>query len=126
VFIATHSPDILRAFALEDVMVMQPAGRDPGTSTASLTSLARHGYELTSRAPFRALFAPTPLLVEGPSDVAVFAVFWDHLVSLGLVKQADQLGIELIPCEGNRTIQRWRRSSTKPARTSFHGSKWMT
>ena len=106
VFIATHSPDILRAFALEDVMVMQPAGRDPRVlPLASLTSLARHGYERHIEGPLsRALFAPTPLLVEGPSDVAVFAVFWDHLVSLGLVKQADQLGIELIPCEGNRTI----------------------
>jgi putative ATP-dependent endonuclease of OLD family len=103
IFLATHSPEIVRAFELDDVVLLDAGPRPVVRPLATtLTSPARHGYERRRDGPVvRALFLRIPVLVEGPSDRAVFEVFWRALAEANRVPNADQVGLEPVNCEGN-------------------------
>jgi putative ATP-dependent endonuclease of OLD family len=103
ILLVTHSPEIVRAFALEDILLMKEntAGGDARPLAASLSSATRQGYERWLDGPVvRGLFARVPLLVEGPGDRSVFETFWRALAQSGEVPPADQLGIDPVNCEG--------------------------
>jgi predicted ATP-dependent endonuclease of OLD family len=101
IFISTHSPEIVRSFDSDDIVLVE---RTPGIRARRITfsSAARHGYERRLDMPLvRALFGRYPVMVEGVSDRSVFATFWDALVAGGRVKPAEELGLEFISAEGN-------------------------
>jgi len=102
-FIATHSPDIVRGFKLEDLHLLTVDG---ARALSELSTISRRHFErLIDGAVVRALFAPVPLLVEGPSDGPVLRTFWQALVDEKLLPPMAHLGLEVINCEG-ATLQR--------------------
>ncbi|MHA6632072.1 ATP-dependent nuclease [Pseudonocardia sichuanensis] len=99
-FLTTHSPDIIRGFTPEDVVILSE-DRRPAKALRDMSSQAKQGYERRLDGPAaRGLFAPIPLLVEGPSDVPVLQTFWAAMAKTGEVKSMNSLGIDLINCEG--------------------------
>ncbi len=104
VFVSTHSPDIIRAFDSDDLVVMERTGT-VRARRLSLTSAGKHGYERRLDWPLiRGLFLQYPIVVEGVSDRVVFTVFWDALAESGKVSRAEQRGLECISAEGNSNI----------------------
>jgi predicted ATP-dependent endonuclease of OLD family len=111
IFVATHSPDVVRAFSINDIVIVErTTTATRANSLSSLTAPARHGYERHLDGPMaRALFVPMPVLVEGPSDRSVLSAFWDVLAAEGEVGDADQIGLEVVPCEGNQMMPMFAR-----------------
>lgn len=100
VFLSTHSPDIVRAFDTEDIVLVERAG-PVKVRRLELSSAGRHGYERRLDLPLvRGLFLRYPIVVEGVSDRAVFATFWDALAGDGKLPWAERLGLEPISAEG--------------------------
>jgi putative ATP-dependent endonuclease of OLD family len=81
VFVVTHSPDIVRAFGADDLILVSDQPRGQATQLRNtLGARSRRGYErFLDGAVARALFCRVPVLVEGPGDCAVMGVFWDAL-----------------------------------------------
>jgi putative ATP-dependent endonuclease of OLD family len=103
IFVVTHSPEIARAFAVEDYLLLQERGAGAGACLLgkALSEPVRQSYERwLDRAVVRALFAHIPLLVEGPGDRAVIETFWRALAKAGVVLSAEQLGLDVVNCEG--------------------------
>lgn len=109
VFVVTHSPEIARAFLLDDLVLLDPdPGKPPRVLSKDLTLPVRQKYERwLDRAVVRALFARAALLVEGPGDRAVAEAFWRALAKPGAEEGAgplvppEQLGIDIVNCEGS-------------------------
>jgi putative ATP-dependent endonuclease of the OLD family len=102
-FVVTHSPEIARAFCLDDFIIMSEgaAGEDARQMRGRATSKTRQYFERRIHGPIvRALFARVPVLVEGPSDVPVFEVFWDALARESKVPVREHVGLDVIDCEG--------------------------
>jgi ABC-type arginine transport system ATPase subunit len=100
-FLSTHAPDIVRGFFLDDIVVMSCS--EPALPLASLPVPAKRHYERwLDGGVVRGLFAPIPLLVEGPSDGPVLSTFWRALADDGEVPPMTHLGVEIINCEGDR------------------------
>lgn len=102
VFVTTHSPDVVRAFALGDMVLISPGARPTIRPLATaLSGPARHGLERRiETALTRGLFVPLPLVDEGPSDKAVFDIFWQALAVEGRVPPAEHVGLEALSAEG--------------------------
>lgn len=103
VLVVTHSPEIVRGFQLDDVLLLseRTAGRHSRQLRDEVSKSARQGYERRLDGPIvRALFARVPFLVEGPGDRAVFDVFWEALAASDVITPADHLGLDAINCEG--------------------------
>jgi putative ATP-dependent endonuclease of OLD family len=107
IFVVTHSPEIARAFLVEDFVLLneRTGGLDARPLRKHLSESVRQKYERwTDGAVIRALFSRVPILVEGPSDRAVFGVFWSELAKMppskGGVRPREQLGLDFINCEG--------------------------
>jgi putative ATP-dependent endonuclease of the OLD family len=102
IFVVTHSPEIARAFAVEDILLLE--GRGPGEARAlrkTVSEPMRQKYERwLERGVVRALFAQIPLLVEGPGDRAVVETFWRALADEQAVLPAEQLRLDVVNCEG--------------------------
>lgn len=99
-FLSTHSPDLVRGFTIDDIMLL-PEDHSPARPLAALSSQAKQGYERRLDGPVvRALFAPVPLLVEGPGDRPVLQTFWAALAAEGRVASMAHLGVDVINCEG--------------------------
>lgn len=103
VFAVTHSPEIVRAFAVDDLLLVDV---DPRGMTRSLrdalSARAKQGYERRLDGPVvHALFAPIPVLVEGPGDRACLPIFWDALADAGEVRTRVALGLDFINCESS-------------------------
>jgi len=102
-FIVTHSPEIARAFFVDDFILLEErsGGLNACFLRKSLTEQTRQKYERKiDGAVVRALFARIPLLVEGPGDRAVLETFWRFLADNEEVTPAEQLGLDPINCEG--------------------------
>jgi ABC-type hemin transport system ATPase subunit len=102
-FVVTHSPEIARRFEIDDFVLLKErtAGADARALRAVLSPPVRQTYERRlDGAVVRGLFAGIPVLVEGPGDRAVFDVFWRALAQVGRVRPAEQLGLDVINCEG--------------------------
>lgn len=102
-FVVTHSPEIARAFTLDDFVLMSEGGQgeDVREMRGRSTSKTRQYFERRVQGPLvRALFARVPVLVEGPSDVPVFEVFWDALARADKVPSREHVGLDVINCEG--------------------------
>lgn len=101
-FVVTHSPEVVRAFDLNDIVLMSaPVGSAAPRALAGLPGPARQGYERRLDGPVvRALFARIPFLVEGPSDRAVLAVFWRELAEAKIIAPMTHLGVDIVNCEG--------------------------
>ncbi len=106
VFVVTHSPEIARAFGIDDFLLLRErTGGEGAKSLRELSPPVRQGYERRLDGPVvRALFSRVSLLVEGPSDRAVFGVFWRVLVEAGEVPPAEPVGLDIINCEGNARL----------------------
>ena len=103
VFVVTHSPEIARRFEIDDFLLLaeRRAGHDAQPLRTVLTPPVRQTYERRlDGAVVRGLFAKVPILVEGPSDRAVFDVFWRALAETGRVRPAEELGLDIVNCEG--------------------------
>lgn len=101
VFVVTQSPDVVREFAVTDLVLVEESGPTLRPLATALTPKTRQAYERRLEGPIvRGMFVRVPLLVEGTSDRAVFEVFWAALAELERVPPADHLGLEAIPCEG--------------------------
>jgi putative ATP-dependent endonuclease of OLD family len=114
IFVVTHSPEIARAFLLEDLVLLDERTADtpPRVLKKALSVPVRQKYERwLDRAVVRALFARNPMLVEGPGDRAVAETFWRALVkprdpdanASGLpapLQAPEQLGVDFVNCEG--------------------------
>ncbi len=103
IFVVTHSPEIARAFAIEDFLLLPERGAGGGARhlRESLTPPVRQAYERHLDGPVvRGLFCRVPVLVEGPSDRAVIAAFWLELSSTSHVHPAFRLGLDVINSEG--------------------------
>lgn len=102
IFVVTHSTEIARAFAVEDILVLE--GRGPEEARLlrkTVSEPMRQKYERwLERGVVRALFARVPLLVEGPGDRAVIEVFWRALADEQIVLPAEQLRLDVVNCEG--------------------------
>jgi hypothetical protein len=103
VFVVTHSPEIVRAFHIEDFVLLseRTAGAGARVLRRDLSPAIRQSYERwLDGAVVRGLFARVPVLVEGPSDRAVLEVFWREMVRIGHLRPAAQIGLDLVNCEG--------------------------
>jgi hypothetical protein len=103
VFVVTHSPEIARAFAIEDFVLMSVPARH-GRMFAlreRLSSSTRQAYERwLDGGVVRGLFANVTVLVEGPGDRAVLHVFINTMARAGLIPSPAELGLEIINTEG--------------------------
>lgn len=100
VFVSTHSPDVVRAFDSDDIVIVE---RPPNVTARrlNLTGAGRHGYERRLDWPLlRGLFLRYPVVVEGVSDRAVFTVFWEALAASSRVPAAERFGLEALSAEG--------------------------
>ena len=119
VFVVTHSPEVVRAFALDDVVLVadRPRG-EPKPLVTAMSEASKQGYERRLDGPVvRALFARIPLLVEGPGDRAIFSVFWDHLHAQKRVEPRYARALEPVNCEGadhQRAVARLLCEAGKP------------
>lgn len=102
IFVTTHSPDVVRAFDLADIVLIEPGPRPRAIALAdTVTGRSRTVLERRIDSPFtRALFVPIPVIGEGPSDKPVFDVFWRHLASQGRIRPAEHLGVEAFAMDG--------------------------
>jgi hypothetical protein len=102
IFVTTHSPDVVRAFTLGDIVLISPGPRPEVRPLAtSLSAPARYGLDRRVETGLtRALFVPLPVVGEGPSDKAVFETLWHALAEAGEVPRAEHLGIEALSAEG--------------------------
>ncbi len=103
VFVVTHSPEIARRFEIDDFLLLgeRAAGHDARPLRTVLTAPVRQTYERRlDGAVVRGLFATVPVLVEGPGDRAVFDVFWRDLAEAGRLRPAEELGLDVVNCEG--------------------------
>ena len=102
VFLVTHSVDMARAFAVDDLVLVSDEPRGVPTALRDVLSpRARQGYERRLDGPVvQALFARVPVLVEGPGDRAVFTVFWDALAREATVQPRHLRMLDFINCEG--------------------------
>jgi hypothetical protein len=117
IFVVTHSPEIARAFSIDDFLLLEErrAGGRARLLRKTLSGPVRQKYERwLDRSVVRALFARIPLLVEGPGDRAVVETFWRALARPREVEQenrpepdelerlppAEQLGVDVVNCEG--------------------------
>jgi len=107
IFVVTHSPEIARAFDIEDFLLLRPArtGIDSRQLRHVLSPNVRQSYERwLDGAVVRGLFAKIPLLVEGPGDRAIIEVFWRALEATRALTPAARLGIDIVNCEGAANI----------------------
>lgn len=107
VFVVTHSPEIARAFRIDDFLLLseQCAGEVRHLATAGLPASVRQTYERQLDGPLvRGLFCRVPLLVEGPGDRAVIETFWRHLASSGRVAKPFRVGLDVVNCEGSSNM----------------------
>ena len=103
VFVVTHSPEIARRFQIDDFLLLAEgsAGRGANSLRKVLTPPVRQTYERRlDGAVVRGLFARVPVLVEGPGDRAVLEAFWRSLARQGKIRPAEELGLDIINCEG--------------------------
>jgi len=103
VFVATHSPEIARRFEIDDFLILEErtSGHGALLLRTVLTPPIRQAYERhLDGSVVRGLFARLPVLVEGPGDRAVFSVFWRALAQDGIVRPAEELGLDIVNCEG--------------------------
>jgi putative ATP-dependent endonuclease of OLD family len=110
VFVVTHSPEIARAFAIDDFLLLDERAGGVGARLLrhTLSEPVRQKYERwLDRSVVRALFARLPLLVEGPGDRAVLETFWRHLATpaenegaVSPIRPSEQLGLDVVNCEG--------------------------
>ena len=101
VFVVSHSADIVRAFGSDGVHLVSVQPRGTTLSLRDkLSERTRQGYERRLDGPVvQALFARVPVLVEGPSDRACFAVFWDRLAKDKIVAARYAHALDFINCE---------------------------
>jgi putative ATP-dependent endonuclease of the OLD family len=107
VFVVTHSPEIARRFEIDDFLLLaeRTAGHDAQPLRTVLTPPVRQTYERRlDGAVVRGLFAKIPVLVEGPGDRALFDVFWRALAESKRVRPAEELGLDVVNCEGESGI----------------------
>jgi ABC-type arginine transport system ATPase subunit len=113
IFVVTHSPEIARAFEIEDFILLQEraAGANARQLRVVLSAPTRQSYERwLDGAVVRGLFSRVPILVEGPGDRAALAVFWSALAKAAPaggeqpVKPATQLGADFVNCEGFKNM----------------------
>lgn len=112
VFVVTHSPEIARAFSIDDFLLVEErtAGAGARLLRKTLSEPVRQKYERwLDRSVVRALFARIPVLVEGPGDRAVIETFWRLLATsppgagqpvAGAIRPAEQIGLDIVNCEG--------------------------
>jgi putative ATP-dependent endonuclease of OLD family len=113
IFVVTHSPEIARAFEIEDFILLQEraAGANAKQLRVELSAPTRQSYERwLDGAVVRGLFSRVPILVEGPGDRAALAVFWSALAKQNppegeqAVRPATQLGVDFVNCEGFKNM----------------------
>ena len=114
VFVVTHSPEIARAFVVDDFLLLDERAGGAGARLlrATVSEPVRQKYERwLDRSVVRALFARIPVLVEGPGDRAVLETFWRSLATppaaseeepepQALIRPAEQAGLDIVNCEG--------------------------
>lgn len=102
VFVVTHSSEIARSFAVDDLHLVATCPRGASRSLRDdLSPRAKQGYERRLDGPVvSALFARVPVLVEGASDRACFTVFWDKLAADKQVSARHARALDFINCEG--------------------------
>jgi putative ATP-dependent endonuclease of OLD family len=102
VFVVTHSVDIARSFAVEDIHLVTDDPRGTILSLRDkLSAPAKQAYERRlDGAVVLGLFARTPVLVEGPGDRALLSVFWDALAKDKAVQPRHAHAMDFINCEG--------------------------
>lgn len=104
IFVVTHSPEIARAFSIDDFLLLDERSGGEGARLLrkTISDPVRQKYERwLDRPVVRALFARIPLLVEGPGDRSVAEIFWRALTtSSDPVRPAEQLGLDVVNCEG--------------------------
>ncbi len=99
-FVVTHSPQIVRAFEIDEFLLIQEHG-PPIHLRDTVSPPIRQAYERRVDGPVvRGLFSRIPMLVEGPGDRAVLDVFWSSLFDSGRVQSQATIGLEFINCEG--------------------------
>jgi len=98
-FLATHSPEMVRGFTLDDIVLMPSTTRIVALSGVAHTA-KRHYERSLDGAVVRGLFAPVPLLVEGPGDRPVLQTFWRALATAGEIPPMASLGVDVVNCEG--------------------------
>ncbi len=103
VFVSSHSPEVLRCFQPDEIVLLSP----PGSATRLVELRKRLGpptkfhLERHMDGPVaNALFSPVAFLVDGPSERGAIPVFWDQLAATGGVLSAETLGVQIVNCEG--------------------------
>ncbi len=103
IIVVTHSPDIARCFEIDDFLLLQEraAGEGARQLFRVLSPPVRQTYERSlDGAVVRGLFCRIPVLVEGPSDRAVFDTFWSALAKAGHVLPRFRMGLDVVNAEG--------------------------
>lgn len=100
VFVVTHSVDIARSFAVDDIHLVADDPRGTILSLRDkLSAPAKQAYERRlDGAVVLGLFAR--MLVEGPGDRALLTVFWDALARDKAVQPRHVHAMDFINCEG--------------------------
>ncbi len=107
VFVTSHSPEVLRCFRPDEVVLLNHAGsaRRLCELRKELNETTRFFIERHMDGPVAsALFAPVALLVDGPSERAALPTFWSHLSDKGEVPEAEVLGVQIVNCESTKSM----------------------
>lgn len=99
-FLATHASEMVRGFTLDELVVLPDLTTAPVPLAKAPDNAKRHYERSLDGAVVRGLFAPVPLLVEGPSDRPVLQTFWHAMVEAGEVAPMTHLGVDVVSCEG--------------------------
>jgi ABC-type hemin transport system ATPase subunit len=103
ILLVTHSPDIARCFGIDDLLLLQERAAGGGARhlLRALSPPIRQAYERQlDGAVVRGLFCRIPVLVEGPSDRAVFETFWRELLRAGDVLPLFRMSMDVVNAEG--------------------------
>ncbi len=114
VLVVTHSPEIARAFEIDDFLLLRAVGPDIDSRLLRhvLSPNVRQSYERwLDGAVVRGLFARIPLLVEGPGDRAIIEVFWRALQRLRAEEHCSALILH-DPAPGRQTLEEALAAST--------------
>ena len=103
IIVVSHSTEITRRFAIDDVLLLSEGGHGEDAKELSvvLSRPNRQAYERhLDGSVTRGLFCAAPILVEGPSDRAVLETFWSHLAKSGKIASQSEVGVDVVNCEG--------------------------
>lgn len=107
--VTSHSPYVIEQFKPGDVVMTQNSAGDLASSRIDASSLKPKTYQLKRRQFAEAILARAVLVVEGSTEVAVFAAASAAMERLGVegYVHVDLAGVSLFDADGDRDVPKY-------------------